>query len=165
MATGLLDTEALLGVLANSAPVTIAAMFVLSAALVRTGVVNRLIEAVQQNARTWPRTVVPMMLAATMVASAFVNNTPVVMVLIPVMVAVAGELKEAPSRLLIPLSYAAILGGSCTLIGTSTNLLVDGVARSAGAAAVSPWASPVMSMTSRDIAPSNTLSRMRQMSR
>ena len=65
-------------------------------------------------------------------ASAFLNNTPIVVLAAPVVRDVARSLGEDPRRFLIPVSYVAILGGACTLIGTSTNLLVNDMARSSG---------------------------------
>ena len=134
LAFGILDTPEVLQVFSNSAPITIACMFVLSAALERTGVIDALGEAISRRRWRSPWLAMAAMASAVMVLSAFINNTPVVVILTPVVIALAHSLKVAPSRMLIPLSYATIFGGTCTLIGTSTNILVDGVAQKHGLA-------------------------------
>lgn len=129
---GMLDEEALMNALANPAPYTIGAMFVLSGALLRTGTIDAIANKIVQRAGKHPRMAVVELFLGAFVASAFMNNTPVVMVLIPVMARLAHTIGTTAKRLLMPLSFVAILGGTTTLIGTSTNLIVDAVARSEG---------------------------------
>ncbi len=132
LVTGLIRPDQALYGFANPAVATIAAMFVVSAGLLRTGLlqwVSRRIDVLAGKGE-WRLVLVLCIVAA--VLSAFLVNTAIVAIFIPVAIVLAKSRKIAPSRVLIPLSFASQFGGVCTIIGTSTNLLVNGIGISKG---------------------------------
>lgn len=131
LACGLVTPEEGISGLSNPATVTVAAMFVLSAGLQKTGAVGLLGEWLAQAGRMPFLLLLVIMIGVGMI-SAFLNNTAAVAVFLPVVLGTAAAAKTPASRLLIPLSYASQFGGVCTLIGTSTNLLVSSIAMGAG---------------------------------
>ena len=124
--------DQLLGVFSNSAPITIAAMFIVSAALERTGAIDLITGFLRRMIKLPYRGFIFVMILGVAGISAFINNTPVVIVLMPVVLSLSREMGIASSKFLIPLSYASIFGGTCTLVGTSTNLLASGILRDSG---------------------------------
>lgn len=129
---GILDEKDLGTVFSNSASMTIGAMFILGEALTRTGAIDWIAHRFEKWAgKSLPRAII--ILAIIVVPmSAFMNNTPVVIVFLPVLMAFARSTGLKASKLLIPLSFLSILGGTITLIGTSTNLLVSGLSQQQG---------------------------------
>ena len=129
---GILDEKSALSVFSNPAPIIVSCMFVLSAALERTGTIEALGEWFEKLAGRKELRVLLVLMLIVAVLSAFVNNTPVVVVFMPIVLALARKHDLVASRFLIPLSYAAIVGGTCTIIGTSTNLVASGIAKESG---------------------------------
>ena len=127
----LTPAEAVAG-FANPAVVTVGAMFLVSRAMMRTGVVGYIGEQVTVFARGRVRLAMLVVLLIVAVASAFINNTPVVVLFIPVIMSMGCRFGVSPSKYLIPISYASILAGTCTLIGTSTNIIVSDLAADYG---------------------------------
>lgn len=132
MLVGIITPQEGLAGFSNMATVTVGAMFVLSAGLFRTGVVNYIGGWISRVGR---RGLFPSLVAIMLVAggiSAFINNTAAVAIFIPIVLELSREARVSPSKLLIPLSFASMFGGVCTLIGTSTNILVSTIAANHG---------------------------------
>lgn len=132
MATGLLSPGDALSGFASTATITVAAMFVLSAGLMRTGALETVTIYLGRFARGSARRLLILLALVEVPASAFMNNTPVVVMMIPVVVSLCRQYNLRPSKFLLPISYFAVLGGTVTLLGTSTNILVSDLYRKAG---------------------------------
>lgn len=117
---------------ANPAVITVGAMFVVSKGMMRTGGVEFLGRQVIKIAKGNAKLALAVILFSVAIASAFINNTPVVILFIPVVMAMCCEFGLSPSKFLIPVSYASILAGTCTLIGTSTNIIISDLSVSSG---------------------------------
>lgn len=140
VALGLVEMGDMSSVFRNEAPLTIAALFVIGGALEKSGAVDQIGRLLQRRVNGGMRSSI---LAFTVVAaffSAWMNNTAIVAILMPVVLGFARSKEIPASKLLIPLSYSSILGGCCTLIGTSTNLLVNGALKDLGLEPMSMFA-------------------------
>ncbi len=135
--TGIITPEEGVEGFSNKATITVAFMFVISAALLKTGALQVMAHRLSKTFRYNFNSGIIMMMILIAVISAFINNTPVVAVFIPVVIQIAHSSGQSPSKMLIPVSFASIFGGTCTLIGTSTNILVSGIAEKQGEEAIS----------------------------
>ncbi len=134
--TGVLEPQEAVAGFASPAVLTVAAMFLMSRGMIRTGAVGFIGQRVIAAARGNHRQALLMSLLIVGAASAFINNTPVVVLFIPIMMAISCEYGVSPSKFLIPISYASILAGTCTLVGTSTNIIVSDLSVQAGYAPI-----------------------------
>ena len=117
---------------ANTATVTVGAMFVLSAGMFRSGAVNFVGRGLGRLARHSSGLMLFVLMVGVGVLSLFLNNTAAVAILIPVVIVVARRADTSPSKLLMPLSFASMFGGMCTVLGTSTNILASAISEQAG---------------------------------
>lgn len=125
MLTGILSPIEAVAGFANPAVITVGAMFPISRALIRTGAVGFIAEKIIAHSKGNSKLAMLLILLIVAFSSAFINNTPVVVLFIPILLNLSCEYNISPSKLLIPVSYTSILAGTCTLIGTSTNIIVS----------------------------------------
>jgi di/tricarboxylate transporter len=137
MLTGVITAEQGIAGFSNNATITVAFMFVLSDALLKTGALQHVSFQLSSIFRKDYKRGILLMMLLVAGLSAFINNTPIVAIFIPVVIQIAYASGQNPTKMLIPLSFATIMGGICTLIGTSTNILVSGIAEDRGLPAIS----------------------------
>jgi len=130
--SGLVTPEEALSGFSNPATATVAAMFILSAGLKQTGVIDGLSAALGRMVGTRHELLYPLLLITVCAISAFINNTAAVAIFLPLLLGLCRKHGTSPARFLMPLSFAAQVGGVCTLVGTSTNILVSSIAKQAG---------------------------------
>jgi di/tricarboxylate transporter len=132
MVTGVLSPEDGFAGFNNSATITVGSMFVLSAAIFKSGALNKVTALMAKSGKTNYFLLLVIIMSVTGLMSAFINDTAVVAMFMPVVLKVARDSNIPPSRLLMPLSFGSLMGGVCTLVGTSTNILVSGIAANHG---------------------------------
>ena len=133
---GIINPEEAVSGFSNPAVITILMMFILSQALVQSGAIAKLGHQIATMTGQSRQTASVVLLVVVGVLSAFINNTVAVAVFLPVAVHLAHHFRFSPSKILMPLSFAAIMGGTATLVGTSTNLLVKAIAEDYGVAEI-----------------------------
>lgn len=132
MIFGILDVKEGMAGFSNSATITVSAMFVISTGIFQTGILDRFSIFLGSQAKQSETKLILTLMVSSGLLSAFINDTAVVALLMPAVVQLGQQNQIAPSRLLMPLSFGALMGGICTLLGTSTNILVSGIAEQAG---------------------------------
>lgn len=132
LCAGILSPKEMLEGFSNKGMITVALLFLVSEGVRRSGLLEKLLRSLLPHKNATVRGAQLRMLPVVSFISAFLNNTPVVVIFAPMIKRWAERMKLSPTKLLIPLSYATILGGVCTLIGTSTNLVVHGMVIDAG---------------------------------
>jgi di/tricarboxylate transporter len=132
MATGILTPAEGFSGFSNPATLTVGAMFVISAAVFKSGILNNVGNLLFKAGKVNFTLALLLLLVISGLLSAFINDTAVVALFMPVVIKLAKDLDISPSKLLMPLSFGALMGGICTLIGTSTNILVSGIAAENG---------------------------------
>lgn len=130
--TGILTVEEGLSGFSNSATITVAAMFVVSAAIFNTGLLDSFTHKLSSQAGKGQTHLLFALMLSAGFLSAFISDTAVVALLMPAVIRLKHTDNINPSKLLMPLSFGALMGGICTLLGTSTNILVSGIAEKAG---------------------------------
>ncbi len=136
MLTGLLTANQAIAGFANPAPITVGALFVVTKGLTRTGALSNLTRLVGKSTGGKPDRILMVTVFLVGLFSAFINNTPVVVLMLSVVLAVSGRFNLSPARFLMPISFASILAGTTTLIGTSTNIIVSDQATQLGLAPI-----------------------------
>lgn len=132
MITGILTPEEGFAGFSNPATMTVGAMFVISSVVFKSGILNNVGDVLVKAGKINFTLALLILMLFSGILSAFINDTAVVALFMPIVIKISKDMDVSPSKLLMPLSFGALMGGVCTLIGTSTNILVSGIATKNG---------------------------------